>query len=79
MMEELYGPRADGYDKKSDFYNSISEYGYVDLDDLETDLTKHTTLNTINTYLLASGIRTDLVNNTLKTPYTLKNDERNRK
>lgn len=79
MMEELYGPRADGYDKKSDFYNNISEYGYVDLDDLETDLTKHTTLNTINTYLLASGIRTDLVNNTLKTPFTLKNDERNRK
>lgn len=71
IMKELYGPRADGYDKKSDFYNQISTNGYCDLTDLETDLTKHTTLNTINTYLLASGLKTDLVSNTLKTPYTL--------
>lgn len=74
MMEELYGPRADGYDKKTDFYAQISNKGYADLDELETDLTKHTTLNTINTYLIASGLRSDLVNNTLKTEFTIKQD-----
>ena len=30
------------------------------------------TLQTVNTYLLASGIRSDLITNTLKTEYTIK-------
>lgn len=79
ILEELYGPRADGYDKKADFYRQISENGFTSLDSLETDLTKHTALNTLNTYLLASGIKTDLVNDILKTPYTLDQDLKNRK
>jgi len=74
IMEEFYGPRADGFDKKSDFYNQIAVDGYADLSKLTTDLTKHTALNTLNTYLLASGLRSDLVTKTLKTAYTLKKD-----
>jgi hypothetical protein len=74
ILEELYGPRADGYDKKADFYKQINDNGHVSLDSLEEDLTKHTALNTLNTYLLASGIKTDLINDTLKTPYTLDKD-----
>ena len=74
ILEELYGPRADGYDKKADFYKQISDNGFANLDALETDLTKHTALNTLDTYLLASGIKTDLINDILKTPYTLEQD-----
>ena len=79
ILEELYGPRADGYDKKAEFYKQISENGFASLDYLETDLTKHTALNTLNAYLLASGIKTDLINSTLKTPYTLEKDLDNRR
>lgn len=79
ILEEIYGPRADGYDKKTDFYSQISSDGYVDLDKLETDLTKHTALNTLNTYLLASGLRSDLVVDSLKTAYTLETDLNNKK
>ena len=57
----------------------ISSDGYVDLDKLETDLTKHTALNTLNTYLLASGLRSDLVVDSLKTAYTLETDLNNKK
>jgi hypothetical protein len=70
IFEELYGPRADNYAKKADFYHQIAENGYADLSKLEDDITKHTTLNTLNTYLLASGIKTDLINDSLKTPFT---------
>ena len=79
ILSELYGPRADGFDRKADFYKQISDNGYADLTKLETDLTKHTSLNTVNTYLLASGIKTDLINDTLKTPFTIENDLRGNK
>lgn len=74
ILQELYGPRADGFDKKSDFYAQIASDGYVDLSTLETDLTKHTALNTMNVYMLASGLRSDLVTDSLKTAYTLDQD-----
>lgn len=70
IFEELYGPRADNFAKKSDFYKQISDNGYVELSKLEDDITKHTALNTLDTYMLASGIKTDLINSSLKTPFT---------
>lgn len=33
-----------------------------------------TTLNTMNTYLLASGIRSDLITDTLQTEWTINNN-----
>jgi len=79
IMKELYGPRSDGYDKKADFYSQIANNGYADLSELQTDLTKHTTLRTIDTYLLASGITTDLISDNLKTPYTVQQELKNKK
>lgn len=68
------GPRGDNMKKKMEMYRQISRDGYTSLDSLTDDRSSSTTLNTLNTYLLASGIRSDLVNNTLKTEYTIKND-----
>lgn len=77
-LEELLGPRSDNYGKKNDMYRQIVKYGYCSLDELEEDRSKSTALNTLNTYLLASGIRSDLIVNSLKTHYTIEKDIRNK-
>ena len=77
-LEELLGPRADNYAKKTDMYRQIVKYGYCSLDELKGDVSKSTALNTLNTYLLASGIRSDLIVNSLKTHYTINKDIRNK-
>jgi hypothetical protein len=70
-LKEFLGPRADNQFKKLQMYRQIARDGYTTLSDMEDDITQSTTLNTLNTYLLASGIRSDLVNNSLKTNYTI--------
>jgi len=75
-LKELLGPRADHMNKKSEMYRLISRDGYVSLNDLPDDLNESsTTLNTINTYMIASGIRSDLLSTSLKTPFTLKQEK----
>ena len=51
-------------------YRNIAKNGYVSLADLEDDLTRSTTINTMNVYLLGSGIRSDLITRGLKTAYS---------
>lgn len=70
-LKEFLGPRADNQFKKLQMYRQIARDGYATLSEMEEDITQSTTLNTINTYLLASGIRSDLVNNSLKTNFTV--------
>jgi hypothetical protein len=72
-LEELLGPRADNQSKKLNMYRQIAMDGFATLEKMkeDEDITQSTTLNTLNTYLLASGIRSDLVNKTLKTNYTI--------
>ena len=36
-----------------------------------TDRSSNTTLNTLNTYLIASGIRSDLITDTMQTEFTI--------
>lgn len=60
-IKEFYSARADNMVAKNDMYSKISKYGYVYLDELSSDITKNQTLNTINTYLLGAGIKSDLV------------------
>lgn len=73
-LEELLGPRADNVEKKRQMYRQIARDGFCSLDSLEGSRTSSTTLNTLNTYLLASGIRSDLITDTMKTEYTLNKD-----
>lgn len=72
-IKEFYSARADNMVAKNDMYSKISKYGYVYLDELNTDITKNQTLNTINTYLLGAGIKSDLVeDDTTKAADTLR-------
>lgn len=75
-LEELFGPRADNVEKKHQMYRQITKNGFATLSDLESTRSSSTTLNTINTYLLAAGISSDLITNTLQTEYTLNNNLR---
>jgi hypothetical protein len=70
-LEEFLGPRSDNELKKMEMYRDISRDGYTTLDKLTTDITKSVTLNTLNTYLLASGIKSDLLTDSLKTVYSV--------
>ena len=72
-LKELLGPRADNQKAKLSMYREIARDGYCALQDLPKN-TAGTTLTTVNTYLLASGIRSDLINDSLKTEYTIDQD-----
>ena len=71
-LKELLGPRANAQDAKREMLRQIVSNGYTTLESLPNDPSEKTTLMTLNTYLLASGIRSDLVTSSLETPYTLK-------
>lgn len=77
-LEEFLGPRADNEQKKLQMYREIAKNGYTTLESLKSDRTSSTTLNTLNTYLLACGIRSDLITDTMKTEYTLNQDLKKR-
>lgn len=78
-LEELLGPRADNQSKKQQMYQQIARDGFTSLDTLEEDITKNTTLNTVDTYMLASGIKSNLLTSTLKTHHTIDSQLRNKK
>jgi hypothetical protein len=78
-LKEFLGPRADNQSKKLQMYRQIARDGFSTLEDMTEDITQSTTLNTMNTYLLASGIRSDLVNNSLKTNFTVDVELKNKK
>lgn len=74
VLAELYGPRSGSQKMKQEMYKRIANDGYVTLADLKEvdDNESHSASQTINIHLLASGIRSDLVSNNLKTPYTVR-------
>ena len=71
-LRELLGPRADDLTMKTEMYSEVSKKGYVSLDELTNNVENKTTLNTVDTYLLGCGIKSDLVTKTLALPKTLK-------
>ncbi len=72
-LKEFMGPRADNQSKKLSLYRQIARDGFATLETMEedSDISKSTTINTMNAYLLASGIKSDLVNDSLKTNHTI--------
>lgn len=70
-LEELLGPRADNQEKKRQMYRQIARDGFCTLDSMEASRSSSTTLNTLNTYLLAAGVRSDLITDTMQTEYTI--------
>lgn len=73
-LKELLGPRADNQLQKMEMYRQIMRDGYATLDGMTDDVTQSTTLNTVNTYLLGSGVSSDLIVSGMKTAYTIDND-----
>jgi hypothetical protein len=80
VLKEFLGPRADNQIKKLSLYRQIARDGYATLEAMEdeADIAQSTTINTINTYLLASGIKSDLVNTGLKTNHTIDQEAKRR-
>lgn len=70
ILQELHGPRADDMVMKRQMHQSIATKGYVMLDELDNLPTNKVTLNTVNTYLLAMGLKSDLVSDTYILPKT---------
>ena len=65
-------PRADDLVMKNEMNQSIAQKGYVNLDELTNDPNNKKTLNTLDTYFLGMGIKTDLVTEGLLLKKTLK-------
>ena len=76
IMDELYGSRSGDETARNALYKQIAMNGYASLEEIkqETNIDTKTTLNTFNTYMLVSGLRTDLVEFGNKLPYTIKNE-----
>jgi len=72
FLKEALGPRADSMEEKMQMYKSITNEGYVNLSDLSSNIESHTTLNTINVYMLGAGVLSDLVTDSLALPRTMK-------
>lgn len=62
---EMNGPRADDMEMKLEMFKQINQDGYVSMEKLPSRKENKVALNTLNTYYLAAGIVTDLVNDGL--------------
>ena len=71
-LRELNGPRADDMVMKNELYSAISQKGYVSLNELTNNTENKTTLNLIDVYFIAMGIKTDLVTKGLLVKKSLK-------
>lgn len=70
ILQELHGPRSDDAVMKRQMHQAIATKGYVMLEELENLPTNKVTLNTVNTYLLSMGLKSDLVTDTYILPKT---------
>jgi hypothetical protein len=68
ILQELHGPRADDLVMQQQMNQSIASKGYVMLEELDNDKTNKVTLNTINTFLLSMGLKSDLISSTYILP-----------
>ena len=55
------GPRADDTAAKDKMYADIADNGYTSLDDLPNDPMSKISMNTLNTYFILQGFKTNLV------------------
>lgn len=70
ILQEFHGPRSDDMVMKREMEKSIAQDGYVELESLTNDPRNKTTLNTVNTYLLAAALKTDLITDSYILPKT---------
>jgi hypothetical protein len=73
-LKELLGPRSDDSVAKAEMYSLITKKGYVSLSELTDKVENKTTLNTIDTFLIGMGIKSDLITDGLILTKTLKTE-----
>ena len=73
-LKELNGPRSDDMVMKQQMNQAINTKGYVTLSELDDRIENKTTLNTVDTYFLGMGLKTDLVTKGLKTIHTIRKE-----
>ena len=79
-LEEFLGFRSDDAYGKMQAYKQVINQGYISLDEIEKNQKEASqTAQTIDTYLLCSGIKTDLVNSYLKTRFTIEKELKEKK
>lgn len=71
-LKELLGPRADDLVMKNEMYSSISQKGFVSLENLTNNVENKTTLNALDVHLIGMHIKSDLVTEGLVVKKTLK-------
>lgn len=73
---EYMNPRADDMHMKRQMLNAISNKGEVSLNELDSDITNKVAVNTMNYYMIGSGLSTNLIDtNGLLLPITIKDKE----
>ena len=60
-LREFMGPRADDIIMKTEMMQRIDREGYVKLTDLPSDVKNKQAINTLDTYLIGAGLKTDLI------------------
>jgi len=70
ILQELSGVRADDFVMKREANNQIASKGYVSLDELTNLPTNKTTLSTVNAFLMAMHIKSDLISSSYILPKT---------
>lgn len=71
ILQELHGPRADDVVMKRQLKQSIATKGYGMLEELDNSRANKVTLNTVNTYLLSMGLKSDILTDSYVLPQTL--------
>ena len=71
ILQELNGARADDMVMKREMNNQIATKGYVILDELTNLPTNKTTLTTVNSFLLAMHIKSNLISDSYILPKTM--------
>lgn len=71
VIKEFTRAKADDMEAKNKMYNQINTTGQVSLKDLESSKSSQVARNTVDVYLLGSGIMTNLLEEDYMTPYTL--------
>lgn len=71
-LEEFFGPRGDNQDKKRQMYRLLAQNGSFELSELHSEPASNTALNTADTYMIASGLKSDLVTPDYRTIFSIR-------
>jgi len=72
-LKEFFGPRGSNLEQKKEMKNKIATDGWVSLKDIPATEAKNEAINTLDMYIISSGLRSNLSfknDNDYKTPFT---------